>query len=403
MTWCSVLRVAISGLAVALGCLGRQLPAQATWQGRVDTLPSGTIVVSNPAQGLWDAASAWRAVEDLRIGSVDGDGAAAFARIASLAVDADGRIYILDRQAQDVRVFAHDGRHLRTIGRKGRGPGEFQDADAIAVDASGRLWVSDRMAHRFSSFDTAGRFLADHPRAGPGFFPDFVGGAQNGELWDAWSIYDSPNHLKRRELLQFSEGTYRDTVVLPDFAQPQWQIVRRQGAGTQFFNFPVPFTAEELLAADPVGSVWRAISTEYRLTQLTRDGDSARVILREHRPLPVTARDRERATARYRRDFADAGAKLDESLIPPVKPAMRVLLVDNLGFVWVAPFAADDSAAIAFDVFDPEGRYLGAVPTPVTPQRLRPLPVVRGNALYYVTTDELDVPYVVRARIVGRD
>ena len=72
-------------------------------------------------------------------------------------------------------------------------------------------------------------------------------------------------------------------------------------------------------------------------------------------------------------------------------------------FVWVAPFAADDSAAIAFDVFDPEGRYLGAVPTPVTPQRLRPLPVVRGNALYYVTTDELDVPYVVRARIVGRD
>jgi hypothetical protein len=369
----------------------------------VDTLPSGTVVVSNPAQGLWGAASPWRTVENLRIGSADGDGAAAFGRVASLAVDGAGRIYVLDRQAQDVRAFGADGRHIRTIGRKGGGPGEFQDADAIAVDGSGRLGVSDRRAHRFSSFDSAGNFQTDHRRMGPGFFPDFVGGSRNGELWDAWPVYDAPSQLKRRDLFRFAEGAYRDTVILPDFSQPQWQVRRRQGGSTMTFNFSVPFTAEELLAADPAGSVWRAISTEYRLTRLAANGDSTRIIRRDHRPLRVTARDRERATARYRRDFNEPGDRFDEDLIPSVKPAMRALLVDDLGFVWVAPFAADDSAAIAFDVFDPDGRYLGAGPTPLTPQRLRPSPVVRGNALYYVTTDELDVPYVVRARIVGRD
>ena len=398
----SMHRAAAALVVVVAGCTRDAYPP-AAWEGRVDTLPSGTIVVSNPTRGLWDSAAAWHAVEDLRIGSAEGDDAAAFGAVGAIAAGADGQIYVLDRQAQDVRVFDVNGTPIRTVGRKGGGPGEFQGADAVWVDDSTRVWVSDRRARRFSAFDSTGDLLGDYPRERPGFSPSFVGGGANGDLWDAWPASGPGGSGQRMELLRFAAGAYRDTVTLPEFSPPQWQVVRRQGTSTMIFNLPVPFSATQLLAVDPRGAVWRAVSMEYRLTLFTAAGDSARVILREHRPFPVTARDRERATARYRRDFADAGARLDEGLIPPVKPAMRVLLVDNLGFVWVAPFAADDSAAIAFDVFDPEGRYLGAVPTPVTPQRLRPLPVVRGNALYYVTTDELDVPYVVRARIVGRD
>jgi hypothetical protein len=50
-----------------------------------------------------------------------------------------------------------------------------------------------------------------------------------------------------------------------------------------------------------------------------------------------------------------------------------------------------------FDVFDPGGRYLGAVRLPFTHNSV---PIFRNNALYAVTVDELEVPYVVRARIV---
>lgn len=52
-----------------------------------------------------------------------------------------------------------------------------------------------------------------------------------------------------------------------------------------------------------------------------------------------------------------------------------------------------------FDVFDPEGRYLGPVRMPFVLRR-SPEPVVRGDFLYGVVFDELDVPYVVKARIV---
>jgi hypothetical protein len=380
----------------------RELGAQA-WAGHVDTLPSGTVVISNPARGVWRSAPPWRIVEDLRIGALEGDEAAVFGRIASLAVDGAGRIYVLDRQAQDVRVFGPDGRHVRTVGRKGGGPGEFTGADFIAIDRAGNLWVADRAGYRVTRFDTSGTYLADHPRRGPGFFPEFVGLAPDGSLWDLWRVYDERRQLLGHSLFHLVSGSYRDTLPLPDFAQPQWQIVQRRGTTTMVLNFPVPFTAAELLAVDPSGSVWLANSAEYRLTLLDRTGDSARVVARSHPPVPVTPSDRKRAVARYRKDFEASGSRLDESLVPSEKPAMRALVVDDRGFLWVAPYTADDSAAVVFDIFDPDGRYLGTVPTPVTPARLRPLPVVRGTALYYVAADELDVQYVVRGRIEGRN
>ena len=53
-------------------------------------------------------------------------------------------------------------------------------------------------------------------------------------------------------------------------------------------------------------------------------------------------------------------------------------------------------------MFDPQGHYLGALATPMTPRMLNPQPIVRSGYLYYVGTDELDVPYVVRMRILGQ-
>jgi hypothetical protein len=51
-----------------------------------------------------------------------------------------------------------------------------------------------------------------------------------------------------------------------------------------------------------------------------------------------------------------------------------------------------------FDVFDPAGRYLGAVLAPF-PAEFNPAPIVRDGYMYAVSEDELEVPFVVRARI----
>jgi len=53
---------------------------------------------------------------------------------------------------------------------------------------------------------------------------------------------------------------------------------------------------------------------------------------------------------------------------------------------------------VAFDVFEPDGTYLGIVRTP-SDFRLMPEPVAREGYLWAVVRNELDVPSIVRFRL----
>jgi hypothetical protein len=106
------------------------------WGGSVETLANGAVRVSNPPQGLWSERSAWRLVPEVVIGEIDGAAEYAFGAIVGLEVDDAGRIYVVDRQANQVRTFEPDGRHVRTVGREGGGPGEYRNANGIGWLAS---------------------------------------------------------------------------------------------------------------------------------------------------------------------------------------------------------------------------------------------------------------------------
>jgi hypothetical protein len=56
----------------------------------------------------------------------------------------------------------------------------------------------------------------------------------------------------------------------------------------------------------------------------------------------------------------------------------------------------------AFDVFDADGRYLGRVLPPAS-LRVEPEPLARGDTVWAVVRDELDVPSIVRFRMVRGD
>ena len=82
-----------------------------------------------------------------------------------------------------------------------------------------------------------------------------------------------------------------------------------------------------------------------------------------------------------------------------MKPAFSGVTIAEDGDLWLrVPRPHGDSLA-AFDVFDAEGRYRGLVRAPVSLATSGPL-IVRGGAMYGVVRDELDVPMVVRLRVV---
>ena len=124
-------------------------------------------------------------------------------------------------------------------------------------------------------------------------------------------------------------------------------------------------------------------------------GDTVRQVTFDASPLPVTKAERDSEVSRVRAWFTKIGApEPDYSRIPPVKPPIQMIDVDNLGRLWVRRPTAD-SRRTTFDLW--EERATRPV-TVVAPWRLNPFfhPVIRGDTLLTWAMDEDDVPFVVR-------
>ncbi|HEX2095717.1 MAG TPA: 6-bladed beta-propeller [Longimicrobiaceae bacterium] len=363
----------------------------------VDTLANGTVVVSNPEHGVWDGASAWKVTEDLRIGSADGEGADVFAAPSSLEVDAWGRIFVLDQQAREVRIFDARGRHVRSFGRRGAGPGELERPVALSWGADGELWVVDPGNARFSVFDTTGAFRRMHIR-----FNGFMMEPWPGIVDGFGRVYDVGMVEERRErtpvLVRFARSFERaDTFRLPSHRAVTFEL---QKGSRIHYSAPVPFTPAMVWALTPGGLVWSGSTDRYRLRLHRPEGDTLRVVERVYRPVEVESVEMD-SIPRQMEWFTRQGGKIDLSRVPRTKPAFVSVRVDDRGYLWVRPSAPAADQKAAFDVFDPQGLYLGRVRLPAEiPDGLTL--VIRGDLIYSVQLSDLGVPQVVRYRIHGR-
>lgn len=362
------------------------------WQGTVETRPDGVVVVRNPEAGAWAQGEAWTVEEDLRIGMAEGTGPARFGGIAAVEADSAGRIWVLERQAKELRLFDPRGRHLGTIGRQGEGLGELRDPIGMAWAPDGTIWVADPGAGRFTVFDGNGTYIGTHPRHVAGYAVPWLGGfGPDGLLYEIATVAPAGAE-PRQALLRFDASVEPlDTIRLPTHAGAPF-LLRRDSAGVAA---GVPFAPGQVMALDPRGFLWMGINDRYRLAQLRLGGDTVRIVEREAADVPVSPAEREAAAGL--RGGTDPGGRVDAGRIPARKPAYEQVILDG-GGVWVRPALPAGEAGAAFDVFDAEGRYQGRVRLPGGMDAF-PAPVIRGDAIYGVARDSLDVQHVVRARI----
>jgi DNA-binding beta-propeller fold protein YncE len=105
----------------------------------------------------------------LTLGEKDkpGDGPDHFNRPTDVAVTPSGEFYVSDGYG-NARVvkFSKEGKYIKEWGRKGKKPGEFNIPHAIRLDAQGRVYVGDRENKRIQVFDGDGKFLAQWKESG---------------------------------------------------------------------------------------------------------------------------------------------------------------------------------------------------------------------------------------------
>lgn len=357
----------------------------------VDTLPNGAIALRSPGDGSWVEDEGWRLTETVRIGTATEGGPEAFADVRGLAVDDLERVWVLDTQAAELRVFDREGAFVRRVGSQGEGPGEFTYPNGVAAGPDGNMYVFDPRVGRISVFDTTGRYLEGHRRVSGGYGFLWRGGfADDGTLFD---------HRVQVGIVELGpDMAVRDTIESParpdEEDPPFFSGPNRQGGRTVM---SVPYLGQPTWEVGPEGNIWTTATRPYRFEVVSTDADTVRVVERAHTPVQVSSSERDSVEARVRERYAPS-ADLDLSRIPGTKPALEEFFFDPEGNLWARPYMPGDSTGRALDVFDPDGRFLGRVQVPVKLRRW-PEPVVRDGWLWGVTLDELEVPYVVGMRI----
>ncbi|HTQ00802.1 MAG TPA: peptidyl-alpha-hydroxyglycine alpha-amidating lyase family protein [Casimicrobiaceae bacterium] len=82
-----------------------------------------------------------------------------FRRCTHTALSPSGEIYVCDGYGNArVHKYSPDGKRLLSWGQPGAGPGEFNLPHNIACDADGWVYVADRENHRVQVFDGNGKF-----------------------------------------------------------------------------------------------------------------------------------------------------------------------------------------------------------------------------------------------------
>lgn len=401
---------ATAGLALVATAGAQQRPGHAGGVTTRETMPSGIERVTNALPD--DPAPAWTLVEELRVGSVDGDGPDVFGELRGLVVLPDGGFAVLDSQAREVRVFAADGSHRATHGGEGEGPGEFRDAHGLMLDPQGRLWVTDPSNSRMSVFDPDTGFVDSFRHNFAFYVYIFMGNmTADGRILRptlrprGFEIYDLNMELAESvsrpgpepDGLSAREAARRGESATP--ASFAWES--RDGSRAGFMS--VPFHPRGVEYYDREGMVWEGEHEDdpagYRIARQHLAGDTTLIVEVRKPHIPVSRAERDGAIKRIRERLReqDADTDRDWSKIPDVKPSILNLFTSAEGELWVRTLPASGEAA--WDVFSADGVYVGMATSP----GLNPLPfltpVVRGDEFWAIVTGAFGVQHVVRARI----
>lgn len=386
-----VMSAALAGLLLA-GCGGDSVARRPPVQ--VDTLAGGGLFVHNGAVGRWRAGERWRLEEDLRIGGPGGD-AGDFGQVTALTVDDDGRIWVADRLAATIHVFDAGGRFVRTVGRRGEGPGELQAPLALAQAPDGTIWVSDPRTGRYEVFDTSGDYVTSHAR------PAIGNAASDPIVFDTAGllVHGAVSTTSRSRLTFAIRRDPTDLAPVDSFAPvaalgDERRFTFDPSGAMYSVIFSIPFAHQPGLRLQPGRSMYVAWpgGGEYRFGALGLGGDTILMIERAVEPVPIPDDVIEASL-----DNLPHAEALEREEVPEFYPPFEGVDLAPDGHWWVRRTLGPDE--VTYEVFDPGGVYLGQVGTQLDLSRFD-LMQVTDSALYGSWRGALDVPFVVRLRVV---
>lgn len=310
--------------------------------------------------------------EDLSIEPKDKDGNIRIYYPASFDVDAKGFIFICDYKDPSVKVFDSQGQFVRTVGRKGSGPGEFQNAGRIALLPDSRLLVLDWELRRTSLFSADGQFIESHPWQNASY--DIFLATDAFYVREDTTIEPgkTPMTWKRKLQVKAYDFAGRELFSFGEFQAHQSGFVNEGG---RRFSFSLPFEVRSVLAGDSRnGRLYHCLNDKYLIEVFDEKGRLFRKIDRPYERLQVTEEDKKEYLDGFGVSEGDRVLIAKNAEMPALQPVTDRMLVDDSGSLWVElnEEREDRSRTLtAYDVFDEKGFYACKVWSDVPPGLFR--------------------------------
>jgi len=338
---------------------------------------NGVTVVYNPKNPAPPPGIPTKLVlkEELSIGEKEGREEEMLYEPREIDADEDGNIYILDRKAIHIKVFDSRGKFVRTIGKKGQGPGEFENPSGIRITPQKEILVCDPRSRRVLFFSVDGQFLRQL-LAGEMWMFTRAKVDSKGNIVGSHTIMDK---VPKTELLKFNAEM-----------EPLFTIASMPIARYPDFNPYFPFFFYEVTEEDNI--LWGK-TTEYEFRILSPEGKLVKRIVKDYDPEKLTREDREK---RAKEIWGDAPPSASDVRVkwPKNFPAFQECIMDDRGWLFVRTYEkTKDPEGSYYDVFDNEGRYIAKVFLTVRPRLLK------AGKLYAIEEDEEGFLTVKRYRI----
>lgn len=361
-------------------------------------------MLASPAcsEASTDSVAQWTLSEELRIGS-ESSPEYALTDVRGIEVSEEGDIFVLQPADGSVRVFDENGRFLTYIGRAGEGPGELMDIASFGLHGD-TIWISDRRGiHRFESngtyldsemlrYEPSGAMLSSGSASQifidgtlaimPSFIPTL-----DRSTW--------PTHLP---LHRVAGDEFRGELAAFDLNVIQLYTPadgRTRPAFRPFHPLAVHGYAPDRrsLAVVHQAAAEGSADATFRLSRIGYEGDT--IVSRNvpYTPVPVPSAIRDSIEASV--PAALSAARFAAAPIPEYYPPVRSLTIADDGSLWLDLQGHQPSRWM---VLDSAGNHTANV----TGEGAMRIVAIRERTVWGVVTDSLDIPYVVRSRILQR-
>jgi hypothetical protein len=345
-------------------------------------------------------------VEELSIGQLDGPPEYAFGEPGCVLADGHGGVFVFDMQVPALMQYDSTGTYVRTIGGEGEGPGEYKHGCAgIARHPGGGVVIFDAGNSRINAYSFDGEPLNSIRMATQPLRTVDVDVDAAGRIYETGRVAaGNPPERTLAVVTHEAEGAVVDTVLVPDLPGE-----RHVGSFAWLPNQSADFSPTlGLVISDPM---------DYRI-YVGHETESVLCIEREAEPVGPFAEEMDN----LRRYVSHYGGNLGRELrnafdqLPDRKPFIHNVRLMDDGRIWVQvhapaehvpsdqPQREDAEPRIEwrepnyYDVFEPDGVYLGRLELP----RTESIADASGDELWILRRGELDEAYVVRGRLVGR-